>query len=166
MTFDRVYAGNERPAVGKRGGVSDLIGRWRRFFDRIPYSLIAASARVFPAAVFWQSGRTKVEGWSVSENAVYLFRDDYRLPLIDSAVAASLAAFAEHLFPILLVIGIASRVAALALLFMTLVIEVFVYPDAWPTHGVWATCFLIVIARGPGVFSLDHLVSRISGRKA
>lgn len=166
MTFDRVYADNERPAIGKRGGVSGFIGRWRRFFDRVPYSFIALSARVFPAAVFWQSGQTKVEGWSVSENAVYLFREDYKLPLIDPDLAANLAAFAEHLLPILLVIGIASRVAALALLFMTLVIEVFVYPDAWPTHGVWATCFLIVIARGPGVFSLDHLLLRISGRKA
>ena len=80
--------------------------------------------------------------------------------MIDPTAAAYLAASAEHFFPILLVLGVGSRVAASALLFMTLVIEVFVYPDAWPTHGVWATCFLVTIARGPGVLSLDHLIAR------
>jgi putative oxidoreductase len=78
--------------------------------------------------------------------------------LIYPALAAKIAAVSEHFFPFLLVIGLASRFAALALLIMTAVIEIFVYPDAWPTHGVWATCFLIVIARGPGIFSLDHLL--------
>jgi putative oxidoreductase len=110
--------------------------------------------------VFWRSGQTKVEGFHVTENAIDLFRDEYRLPLIDPALAANIAAFSEHFFPILLVIGLASRFAALALLTMTAVIEIFVYPDAWPIHGVWATCFLIVIARGPGIFSLDHLLAR------
>jgi putative oxidoreductase len=122
-------------------------------------------ARVFPAAVFWQSGETKLEGWHVSDNAIYLFREEYKLPLIDPSVAAHLAAFAEHFFPILLVIGLASRFAALALLFMTLVIEIFVYPDAWPTHGVWATSFLLIIARGPGILSLDHVIARHYARK-
>jgi putative oxidoreductase len=106
------------------------------------------------------SGQTKVEGFHVTDNAIALFRDEYRLPLIDPALAANIAAFSEHFFPILLVIGLASRLSALALLGMTVVIEIFVYPDAWPTHGVWATCFLVVIARGPGIFSLDHLIAR------
>lgn len=129
-------------------------------FDRIPQSFISLCARIFPAAVFWMSGQTKVDGWHLSDSAVDLFRDEYRLPLIDPSIAAHAAAFAEHFFPFLLVIGLASRFAALALLGMTAVIEIFVYPDAWPTHGVWATCFLVVIARGPGVFSLDHLIAR------
>jgi putative oxidoreductase len=129
-------------------------------FDRIPQSLISLAARIFPAAVFWRSGQTKVEDFHVTENAIDLFRDEYRLPLIDPALAANIAAFSEHFFPVLLVIGLASRFAALALLTMTAVIEIFVYPDAWPIHGVWATCFLIVIARGPGIFSLDHLLAR------
>jgi putative oxidoreductase len=128
--------------------------------DKIPQSLISLAARIFPAAVFWRSGQTKVEGFHVTQNAIDLFRDEYALPLIDPALAAKIAALAEHIFPILLVIGLASRLAALALLTMTAVIEIFVYPDAWPIHGVWATCFLIVIARGPGVFSLDHLLTR------
>jgi putative oxidoreductase len=135
-------------------------------FDRIPQSFISLCARVFPAAVFWASGQTKVDGWHLSDSAVDLFRDEYRLPLIDPSIAAHAAAFAEHFFPILLVIGLASRFAALALLGMTAVIEIFVYPDAWPTHGVWATCFLVVIARGPGILSLDHLLARRFGERA
>lgn len=129
-------------------------------FERIPYALIALIARVAPAAVFWQSGQTKLEGWHVSDNAIYLFREEYRLPLVDPVIAAHLAAFAEHFFPVLLVLGFATRFAALALLGMTLVIEVFVYPDAWPTHGTWAACFLLLMAQGGGVWSLDHLIRR------
>jgi len=161
-----------------------------RLLDRIPQSIISLAARIFPAAVFWNSGQTKVEGWHVgetfarcfeggcnlwdelvatagsvrlSDSAVDLFRDEYALPLIDPAIAARLAAFSEHFFPILLVIGLASRFAALALLGMTAVIE-YVYPSSWPLHGTWATCFLVVIARGPGVVSLDWLLGRLLRR--
>src|SRR6476469_781105 len=129
-------------------------------FESIPYALIALIARVAPAAVFWQSGQTKISGWHVSDNAIYLFREEYKLPLIDPVVAAHLAAFAEHFFPILLILGLATRFAALALLGMTLVIEIFVYPGAWPTHGTWAACFLILITRGAGAWSLDHVIKR------
>jgi putative oxidoreductase len=142
---------------------SALIGAMRAVaavLDKIPQSLISLAARIFPAAVFWKSGQTKVEGFHVTDNAIALFRDEYALPWIDPALAANIAAFSEHFFPLLLVIGLASRVSALALLCMTAVIEIFVYPDAWPTHGVWATCFLVVIARGPGIFSLDQLIAQ------
>jgi putative oxidoreductase len=132
----------------------------RSLLDKIPNSLISLAARIFPAAVFWRSGQTKVEGFHVTDSAIALFRDEYKLPWIDPALAANIAAFSEHFFPALLVIGLASRLSALALLGMTAVIEIFVYPDAWPEQGVWATCFLVVIARGPGVFSLDHLIAR------
>ncbi len=145
-------------------GLAGAIGYVTASLDRIPQSLISLAARIFPAAVFWMSGQTKVEGWHLKENAIDLFRDEYALPLIDPAIAAKLAAFSEHFFPVLLVLGLASRFAALALLVMTAVIEIFVYPDAWPTHGVWATCFLVVIARGPGVFSLDYLLGRLFRR--
>jgi putative oxidoreductase len=160
LTSGTTQSGLPLPAKGLAGMARRLIF----VLDRIPYSLLAFAARIFPAAVFWQSGQTKVDGWHLSDNAVDLFRDEYRLPVIDPTIAAYLAAFAEHFFPVLLVLGLASRFAALALFFMTLVIEVFVYPDAWPTHGVWATCFLVVIARGPGVFSLDDLIARRFGR--
>jgi putative oxidoreductase len=137
-----------------------LVERAIALCERIPYSLIALAARIFPAAVFWQSGQTKLDGWRVSDNAVYLFREEYKLPIIDPTVAAHLAAFAEHAFPILLVLGLATRFAALALLIMTLVIQIFVYPGAWPTHGTWIACFLILIARGAGTWSLDHVIKR------
>jgi putative oxidoreductase len=137
-----------------------IVQRLIAAMDRIPYWLIALSARSFPAALFWQSGQTKVAGFSLKPSAIALFENEYQLPLIDPEIAAYVSAVAEHLFPVLLVIGLASRFSALALLVMTTVIEVFVYPGAWPTHGVWATCFLIVIARGPGLLSLDHLIAR------
>ena len=116
--------------------------------ERIPNDLIAVIARLSIAVVFWRSGETKLDGWSVSDSAVYLFENEYRLPLIDPWLAAHLAAFAEHVFPVLLVIGLASRFPALALLAMTLVIEIFVYPDAWPTHGTWGR--LPPLHRGTG----------------
>lgn len=127
--------------------------------DAIPQDAIALAARVFIAAIFWQSGQTKLEGWRVSDSAIALFREEYRLPLLDPVLAAHMAALGEHLFPLLLVAGLASRFAALALLGMTAVIQIFVYPDAWPTHGVWAVALLVIVARGPGRFSLDHLVA-------
>jgi len=126
-------------------------------FEKIPHSLIALLARVSIGGVFWMSGQTKVSGFHLAEGTVDLFRDEYHLPLIDPTVAAVLAAISEHLFSALLIIGLASRFSALALLGMTLVIEVFVYPDAWATHGTWAICFLVIITKGPGVFSLDWL---------
>ncbi len=128
--------------------------------DAIPQDAIALAARVFPAVIFWQSGQTKLEGWRISENAIVLFREEYHLPLLDPVLAAHLATLGEHLFPLLLIFGLASRFAALALLGMTAVIQIFVYPDAWPTHGVWAVALLLVAARGPGHLSLDHLLSR------
>ncbi len=140
--------------------MTDLLHRLIDSFERIPYSLLALAARLFPAAVFWQSGQTKLDGWRLSDSAVFLFRTEYNLPLIDPLLAAHLAVVAEHLLPVLLAVGLASRFAALGLLGMTAVIQVFVYPDAWPTHGVWAACLLIVIARGPGMLSLDHLIAR------
>jgi putative oxidoreductase len=149
--------------AGAAGAFVQLVQRTTDAMERIPYAVLGLSARVFPAAVFWMSGQTKVDGWRVTDSAVELFREDYALPLVDPKIAAHLAAFAEHFFPILLVIGLASRFSALALLVMTAVIQFLVYPGAWPTHGVWATCFLLVIARGPGVLSLDHLIAKRFG---
>ncbi|MGV1846495.1 MULTISPECIES: DoxX family protein [unclassified Rhizobium] len=143
-----------------------LLGKSRailRLLDRIPHDAIALLSRLSIAAVFWQSGETKVEGWHVTDNAVYLFETEYKLPFVDPWLAAHLSAFAEHFFPLLLVIGFASRLSALALLGMTMVIEIFVYPDAWPTHGTWAVCFLVIIAGGPGRLSVDHLIARRTG---
>jgi putative oxidoreductase len=152
---------NVFPAAARVGSLPVLIiQRVIATMDRIPYWSIALAARIFPAAVFWQSGATKVAGFHLKPSAIALFQNEYRIPLIDPTIAAYMSAFSEHFFPILLVVGFATRFSALALLFMTAVIEIFVYPGAWPTHGVWATCFLVVIARGPGRLSLDHLIAR------
>jgi putative oxidoreductase len=152
---------NQFPAAAQSGSVLvRIIQRVIAAMGCIPYWFIALAARIFPAAVFWQSGATKVAGWHLKPSAIALFQNEYQLPLIDPTIAAYASAFSEHFFPILLVIGLATRFSALALLFMTAVIEIFVYPDAWPTHGVWAACFLVVIARGPGSLSLDHLIAR------
>lgn len=127
--------------------------------ELVSHDLLAAIARVSIAALFWQSGRTKVEGWfEVSDGAVELFRDEYKLPLLSPEVAAHVSAYAEHLFPFLLVLGFCTRLSALALLGMTAVIEIFVYPDAWPTHLSWAGLLLYLVARGAGSMSLDRLL--------
>lgn len=134
--------------------------------EGVSWSIVALAARVFPAAVFWLSGRTKVEGFSVKESTFFLFEHEYALPIISPRLAAYMGTIAEHLFPILLLIGLFSRFSALALLMMTVVIQIFVYPSAWPTHGLWAACFLVVIARGPGRLSVDSLLGlEVRGRE-
>ena len=133
------------------GHAVDALERW------LSLDFVLAASRLGIAAVFFASGRTKVDGFlHVTDGAVALFRDEYRLPLLDPRLAAHLAAYAEHMLPLLLVVGLATRVSALALLAMTLVIEVFVYPDAWPTHLSWAAPLLLLAARGAGAWSLDR----------
>lgn len=150
-----IEAANPGPAPSIR-----LVGKAIGWLSAIPNDLTALIARLSIAMVFWQSGQTKLEGWHVSDSAIYLFENEYNLPLVDPWIAAHLAAFSEHLFPGLLILGIASRFAALALLGMTLVIQIFVYPGAWPTHGTWAACLLVIISRGPGLLSIDHVISK------
>jgi putative oxidoreductase len=150
----------ETVRAASASGVVGMLQRLLATLNRTPYWFIALCARVFPAAVFWQSGQTKVAGFHLKPSAVALFQNEYQLPAIDPTAAAYLSAVGEHVLPVLLVLGLATRFAALGLLFMTAVIEIFVYPLAWPTHGVWATCFVFLIARGPGEVSLDALIAR------
>lgn len=125
--------------------------------DLVSHTLLAAIARLAIASLFLQSGRTKVDGWlHVSDSAVELFRDEYKLPLLSPELAAHMAAYAEHLCPVLLVLGLFTRLSALALLGMTAVIEIFVYPDAWPTHLSWAGLLLYLVGRGAGSISIDR----------
>jgi putative oxidoreductase len=144
-------------------------------FERIPNTLIAFIARFSIAAVFWNSGQTKVQGFVVnpvsgeftlgwprlSDSALALFQDEYKLPFIPPELAAPMAATAEHVLPLLILMGLGTRFAALGLLGMTLVIQLFVYPGAYATHGTWAALLLYLMARGPGMLSVDHwLVAR------
>ena len=165
-------------ALPAKPGLAAQLMRWADRFEalcgRIPYSAIALLARFSIAAVFWTSAQTKVQGlvinlvdgqvqlgWPrLSESAVALFRDEYKLPLLPPELAAVLAASAEHGLALLLLLGLATRLSALGLLGMTLVIQLLVYPGAYATHGTWAALLLMLVARGPGVLSLDQLLRR------
>jgi putative oxidoreductase len=136
----------------------NLYARAAALLDRVPLALPLLVARLGVAAVFFESGRTKVDGFlHVTDGAYALFESEYHVPLLSPHVAAHLAAYAEHLFPALLVLGLFSRVGALGLLGMTVVIQAFVYPDAWPTHLSWAGLLLPILLRGGGDWSLDRL---------
>jgi putative oxidoreductase len=127
----------------------------------LPPSLLLLVQRLGIAAIFFQSGRTKVEGWFTIPDTTYeLFRYEYAGVPLPSEFAAVMATVGEHLFPILLVLGLFTRLSALALLGMTLTIQIFVYPDAWPTHLSWAGLLLPLIALGGGKFSFDRLFFR------
>ena len=123
----------------------------------VPHDLLAIASRVAIAAIFYLSGRTKVSGvLTVTDSTYSLFESEYQLPLIPYDIAAHIATYAEHLFPILLVLGLFTRLSAVALLVMTLTIQFFVYPDAWPTHLSWAALLLYLIGRGAGRLSVDR----------
>jgi len=130
-----------------------------------PQDLVALAARVFPAIVFWQSARTKVDGFSIKDSTYFLFEHVYALPLIPSAPAAQLATVAEHVLPVLVVVGLFSRLSALGLLIMTAVIQIFVFPAAWVTHGLWAAALLTTLAHGPGRLSFDHILGFDRGNR-
>lgn len=135
--------------------------RWNRLADGLqrllPDALLYLLVRVGIASVFFLSGRTKVDGLlTITPGTYELFRSEYALPLLPPELAAHLATYAEHLFPLLLVLGLATRLSALALLSMTVVIQVFVYPDAWSTHLSWAALLLVLMGRGAGAWSLDR----------
>jgi putative oxidoreductase len=135
-----------------------LLEHGRGLAQRIPYSVVALVSRVAVASVFWRSGQTKVAGFSIREETFALFRGVYKVPLLPPDVAAYLSTIGEHVFSVLLVVGLASRLSAIGLLFMTAVIELFIFPDGWPEHILWTGLLLQIIARGPGAISLDHLV--------
>jgi putative oxidoreductase len=136
---------------------------WNRIADALTnlvgHTSLALVDRIAIAAIFFYSGRTKVDGiLTLNDSAYTLFQEEYRVPLIPPDIAAHMAAYAEHLFPILLVLGLFTRLSALALLGMTAVIQIFVYPDAWPTHLSWAGLLLYLIAHGGGKISADHAI--------
>ena len=144
------------------GAMASRIAALQALAARIlPASVQLLADRFAVAAIFFLSGRTKVEGWfTLKDSTIDLFRYEYMLPLVPPEIAAPLAAFAEHALPLLLVAGLFTRCAAVGLLGMTAVIEIFVYPQAWPTHLSWAALLLPLIAQGAGKFSLDHLLKR------
>lgn len=143
-----------------------LLETGRALAERIPNSAVALVARFALATVFWRSGQTKVDGFHIRDTTFYLFREEYRVPLLPPDVAAYAATAAEHVLPVLLIVGLATRLSALGLFAMTLVIQLFVYPDGWPEHILWVALQLLLVARGGGVASLDHALWSGSTRTA
>lgn len=136
-----------------------LLQRLQSHFECIPHDLIALVARFAVGTVFLRSGLLKIEGWKEG-NTLALFRDEYRLPLIPPELAAYMATAAELALPPLLIAGLFTRYAAFALLMMTIVIQLFVYPGAFDTHGVWAVCLLYLMKFGAGNLALDRFIER------
>ncbi|MEX3789462.1 DoxX family protein [Paraburkholderia sp. BR14374] len=128
-----------------------------QWLENVPYWLLAIPLRLAVATIFWNSAMTKLANWDA---ALALFRDEYRLPLLPPDVAAHITVSIELSMPVLLVLGLGVRPAALVLLGMTSVIEIFVYPQAWPTHIQWAAMLLVLLCRGAGTLSLDHLIRK------
>jgi len=132
-----------------------------RLSAMMPDAALLLVGRLGIAAVFFTSGRTKVDGIiHITDSTYELFRTEYVLPLVPPEAAAVMATWSEHVFSILLVLGLCTRLSAAALFAMTLTIEIFVYPDAWPTHLSWAAILLPLIFRGGGAWSLDHILFR------
>lgn len=136
----------------------DLLEKGRDLAERIPQSLILLTARIAIANIFWRSGQTKINGFSIREETFFLFREEYKVPLLPPELAAYLATAAELTLPIFLVVGLATRLSALGLFAMTLVIQLFVIPGGWPEHLLWFALLGLIVARGPGAISLDHLI--------
>ena len=143
--------------AGQRPGVAAFALRLLDRLDSFPYALLALPLRAVLATVFWNSAMAKLANW---DTTLSLFEDEYQVPLLPPEWAAHLALTVELSMPVLLVLGLATRPAALVLLGMTSVIQLFVYPQAWPTHIQWTAMLLVLFFRGPGRLSLDHLVAR------
>ena len=135
--------------------------KWRRLYDRLellPLSLLQLMARVSMATIFWRAGQSKLANWDLT---LQLFASEYKVPILPPELAAPMAASVELTTPVLLILGLATRIACLPMIGMTLVIQTFVYPQSWSEHLTWMTFLLLLLTRGPGVVSLDHVIRRI-----
>jgi putative oxidoreductase len=130
----------------------------RARLERFPLSIIQLAMRIGVGGIFFNAGLIKYRSW---EFTVLLFRDEYQVPLLDPEVAARIAMVQELTIPILLFVGLATRLATLPFLGMLAVIQTFVYPNAWAEHLVWGSILLFLLTRGPGMFSLDHAIGRL-----
>jgi putative oxidoreductase len=145
-------------AFGERTSLAFRLHQAIALLDRFPPSILQLMFRIAIAAVFWSSGLTKIASWAAT---IALFRDEYMVPLLPPEIAAVMSATFELSCSVLIVVGLATRLATLPLLGMTFVIEVFVYPEYWTQHLMWASVLLFLLTKGPGVFSLDHYVGRL-----
>ncbi|MGH6932382.1 MAG: DoxX family protein [Dongiaceae bacterium] len=152
---------NDNNQTAKPGGIACLARCAFKMLERIPISLPVLVLRLGVAVVFFRSFLAKIASW---QTTIMLFENEYNVPVLPPALAAYMAAAVELICPILLVLGLGTRLAAAAMLGMTLVIQVFVYPTSWPDHLLWAGPLLYLIVRGPGKWSLDaQLRDRLGG---
>ena len=149
--------------IGNRAGPIQRLETAVEWLGRFPVAILQFIFRFSIASVFWHSGMTKIASW---DSTIALFREEYMVPVLPPEIAATLAATVELTCPVLLVLGLATRLATLPMLGMTFVIEAFVYPEQWIEHLMWAAILLFILTRGPGPLSLDDLVARaFRGRK-
>jgi len=131
--------------------------RFRAWLEALPYSFLAIPLRLGVAWIFWSAAQVKLINW---QRTIEMFRDEYQVPILPPEIAAGMALSIELAAPILLVLGLFTRFAVLVLLAMTAVIQTFVYPEAWPTHLQWTAMMLVLLCRGAGALSVDHLIWR------
>jgi len=136
-----------------------VVERVRRLLDSVPYSVIALIARAATFTVFWRSGMQKLADWN---STLMLFTNEYRVPILPPHVAAYIAASLELGGSVLVLMGLLTRPSVFLLLGMVLVIQTFVYPQAWPDHIQWLAFMFVLLARGPGRISLDTLIWRVA----
>jgi len=134
----------------------------RAWLEAVPYSVLAVPLRLGVAWIFWSSAQVKLINWV---RTIQFFTDEYRVPILPPEIAASMALAIEITCPILLVLGLFTRFAVIVLMAMTAVIQIFVYPEAWPTHLQWFAMMLVLLCRGAGTLSADHLLWRWLGPK-
>ncbi len=149
-------------SASHRSWLSERVHSAITWLERVPYAILALPLRLAIATVFWNSAMTKLADWNA---ALELFREEYRVPLLAPENAANFAVSIELTAPVLLMAGLATRAVALVLLGMTAVIEIFVYPQAWPTHIQWAAMLLVLLCRGAGTWSLDHFIFKRFGKR-
>jgi putative oxidoreductase len=141
------------PALSLAG----LPARAIALLERVPIAIPQLFFRFGMSLVFWRSAQSKLASW---DTTILLFQEEYKVPLLPPEIAAYLATAVELTAPVLLVLGIATRLGAAAMLAMTLVIQFLVYPQNYPDHLLWAGPLLYLLLRGPGALSLDHLIRR------
>ncbi|HSS66817.1 MAG TPA: DoxX family protein [Gammaproteobacteria bacterium] len=145
----------------RRASLNDMMTGLTHWLGGFPKSVIELGLRAGVAAVFFKSGLSKIANWELT---VQLFAEEYAVPLLPPELAAYLATAAELACPALLIIGLGARFGALALLGMTAVIQIFVYPESWAEHLLWASIFVYVLTQGAGKLSLDYAIKRVYGR--
>ena len=144
-------------AVPLGTGLRGWIASTRQWLGRFPLSLLQLGMRIGVGLVFFNAGLLKYRSF---EFAIKLFEDEYKVPILAPAVAARIAMINELTTSTLLFLGLATRLATLPLLGMMSVIQIFVYPSAWPDHVLWGSILIFILTRGPGPFSIDYLIEQ------